>query len=128
MKAFFTSLLIVTTFCAFAQKSPILDRKISVSFTNEKLTNVLNKIALEGNFSFSYNTSIVSDETISFSATNKTIREVLNQIFKGSMGYKEKSNHLILSKVPPKQSRTETTVVILSGYVEDAQTKEKVPD
>jgi hypothetical protein len=128
MKSFFTSLLIVTTLSVFAQKSSILERKISVSFSDEKMTHVLNKIAQEGKFSFSYNTSIVGDETISFNAANKTVREVLDQIFKGTMNYKEKSNHLILSKVPVKQSRTETTVVILSGYVEDAETKEKVPD
>ena len=43
------------------------------------------------------------------------------------MEYKEKSSHLILTKVVIRQTQT-TTAVIISGYVEDAVTKERVPD
>jgi hypothetical protein len=129
MKTFFTSLLIVTALCVFAQRTPILERRISVSFTNEKLSSVLMKIAQEGKFSFAYNTSIIADEQlISLNATNKTVREVLNQLFKGTMEYKAKSSHLILTKVPVKQTQATTSVVIISGYVEDAETKEKIAD
>ena len=110
-------------------KTPILERKISLSVTNERLSNVLSRISQEGKFSFSYNASIVpEDQTLSLNSKNKSVREILNEIFKGSMDYKEKSNHLILTKVPIKQTQVMTTAVIISGYVEDAVTKKRIPD
>ena len=110
-------------------KTPILERKISLSVTNERLSNVLSRISQEGKFSFSYNASIVpEDQTLSLNSKNKSVREILNEIFKGSMDYKEKSNHLILTKVPIKQTQVTTTAVIISGYVEDAVTKKRIPD
>lgn len=115
---------------AHAQKpTPILERTISVSATGEKTVSVLNRIAQEGKFSFSYNASIISPEQVTtVEATNKTVREALNEIFKGTINYKEKNNHLILTKAPAKSVNSATTVVVISGYVEDAETKEKVPD
>jgi len=129
MKSIFIFLFIAIVACGFAQRVPILERKISISLTDEKIANALNRISQEGKFSFSYNASIIDEsQTVTLNVTNKTIREVLNQVFKGRMDYKQKSSHLILTKVPIKQTQATTTVVIISGYVEDAETKEKVPD
>jgi len=129
MRPIFTFLFITIVVSIFAQRVPILERKISISLIEEKLTNALNLISQEGKFSFSYNASIIDEsQTVSLTVSNKTVREVLNQVFKGTMDYKEKSSHLILTKVPIKQTQATTTVVIISGYVEDAETKEKVPD
>src|SRR3954467_9179060 len=121
MKPIFTFSFIVIVVCSFAQRVPILERKISISLTDEKLTNVLNRISQEGKFSFSYNASIIDEnQTVTLSIANKSVREVLNQVFQGTMDYKEKSSHLILTKVSVKQSQAITTVVIISGYVEDS--------
>ncbi len=110
-------------------KAPILERRISLNVNNEQLSNVLSRISLEAKFSFSYNSSIISDtQTLSLNAKNKSVREILNEIFKGSIDYKEKSNHLILTKVLIKQTQSTTTSVIISGYVEDALTGKRIPD
>jgi hypothetical protein len=111
-------------------QASILDRKVSVSFTNEKIATVLNRIGQQAGFSFSYNSSIISeDQVVTLSLRDKTVQEVLNEVFKGSMNYKEKGNHLILSRVEVKQSRAPSvTSMIISGYVENALTKEKIVD
>lgn len=110
-------------------KTPILERKISLTITNERLSSVLSRIALGAKFSFSYNSSIVAeDQTVTLSPKNKSVREILNEIFKGTMDYKEKSNHLILTRVSLKQIQATTTAVIISGYVEDAVTRQRIPD
>ncbi len=129
MRLIFTLLSIVVALSAFSQRVPILERKITISLTDEKLSNALTRIAQEGKFSFSYNTSIITeDQLVTVNVTNKSIREVMNQLFKGTMDYKEKSSHLILTKIPIKKAEAITTVVIISGYVEDAETKEKLAD
>jgi len=108
--------------------TPILERKITISLTNEKIVTALSQIEQVGKFSFSYNSSIISPtETISINVVNKTVREVLQLIFKGTKIYKEKNGYLILTQAPPPP-KTETTVVIISGYVEDEKTGDKIAD
>jgi hypothetical protein len=110
-------------------KTPILDRRISLSVNNEKISAVLTRIAREGGFSFSYNSAILNqDQAITFSASNTAIKEVLNDIFKGTIECKEKKNHLILTRVIRQTQPLTTTAVVISGYVEDAVTRQRLPD
>jgi hypothetical protein len=128
---FLSLFLLALSVSVYGQKTtgPILDRTISIQIKDEKLPDVLAKIAREGSFSFSYNSSIISaDQLASIEAENKTVREMLNQLFKGGMEYREKSNHLILNKVVLKQTSTAMTSIIVSGYVENAATGERVSD
>jgi hypothetical protein len=112
-----------------SQNTPILDRRVDVSFKNEKVTTVLSRIGQLGDFSFSYNSMIISnDEVVTIDMKNKTVREVLNEVFRGSMNYKQKENHLILTKVPVKAAKPNVTSMIISGYVEDWFTNEKIVD
>src|ERR1044071_3136353 len=106
--------------CSFDSRSQsntaILDRRIDVSFKNEKVTTVLNRIGQMANFSFSYNAAIISnDDVVTVEKKNVTVREVLNELFKGSMNYKEKGNHLILTRVPVKAPKSNVTSMIISG-------------
>jgi hypothetical protein len=124
----FAFVLIFATARAQSQV-PILDRHVSVSFTNEKMSVVLARIGQQGGFSFSYNASIIPDDQVAtINLTDKTVREVLNELFKGSINYKEKGNHLILSKVSVKQTKSSIMPLIISGYVENGVTREKIVD
>jgi hypothetical protein len=128
-----TLLLSLALLCGFVAQSqtnaPILDRRIDVSFKNEKITTVLSRIGQLGNFSFSYNSSIIaSDEVVTIDKKNATVREILNEVFRGSMNYKDKGNHLILTRVTVKAPKANVTSMIISGYVEDWFTNEKIVD
>ncbi len=131
MKLFYTLLVAIFSFTqTFAQSKavPLLERKITLSLQEEKVATILTKIGQQGGFSFSYNSSIISDsETATLEITNKSVREALNLVFKGSKNYKEKNGYLILTQAPPPP-KVETTVVVISGYVEDETTGEKVSD
>ncbi|GHN03260.1 hypothetical protein WSM22_47490 [Cytophagales bacterium WSM2-2] len=109
--------------------TPILERKISIELVNEKLPVALERIGRQGGFSFSYNSAIISTtQVVTIKVSGKTIREVLEMIFKGSMQYKEKAKHVILTQTPVQSKVSRTTVIVLSGYVEDEKSGEKVPD
>lgn len=129
MKCILLSLCFFIFISGAAQTAtPILERKISIQLEEEKLPSALDHIARQGGFSFSYNAAIVPPEqTITLKVSGKTVREVLNEIFKGSMRYKEKANHLILLRVPPP-TQASVVISIISGYVEDAKTGEKISD
>lgn len=107
--------------------TPILERKISITANNEKITSALNRIGQAGGFSFSYNSAIISaEQTITLSISEKSVREVLNEIFQGTMNYKEKSNYLIITKAPVPVTKNNIVVIMLNGYVEDSKTGEKI--
>lgn len=114
---------------AFAQ-TPLLDKKVDADFTNERVTTVLTRISQQAGFTFSYNASIIpSDQVVTLNLKDRTVREALNEIFKGSVNYKEKGNHVILTKVTLKQpSKPTSTTMIISGYVEDARSKERITE
>lgn len=125
MRSLLISALLVLLFPAFGQTVSPLSRVISIEANKEKAATVLASIAREGKFSFSYNSTIISeDQLVTIDAQNKTVREILDEIFKGALIYKEKSSHIILSKAPVKTSQSSSTVI--TGFVEDSETKERI--
>ena len=122
------SLILFNSSVTGQSQVPILERKISITATHEKISSVLNRIGQIGGFSFSYNSAIISqEESVSLNITNKSVREVLNEIFKDTMNFKEKGNYLIITKAAPL-SKNNIVVVALNGYVEDGKTGEKIAD
>jgi hypothetical protein len=111
---------------AIAQNdTPYLERPITVSFTNERLDQALKKIADQGGFSFSYNSNVVeAEKLITQVFVNKTVRQILDEIFKGTIEYKIRSHHVILTKA--KISSEEKDEQILSGYVVDEATGQRL--
>ncbi len=111
-------LLFIPTF-SFTQ-TPLLERPITLKVNNEKIPNVLELIAKQGNFSFSYNSDLVKFDTrINLWVFDKPVREVLNQIFKGFLTFKVSKNYIILQKTEPEKAKKS---LILSGYIFDFQT------
>ena len=107
--------------------APILERKISITASNEEIPSVLNRIGQEAGFSFSYNSAIIpADQLISLNMTNQSVRNVLNEIFSGTMNYKEKSKYLIITKAPAPSTKNNIVAIVLNGYVQDATTGEKI--
>ncbi len=124
---FLFCIILVNSFVHGQSSIPILERKISISANNEKITSVLNRIGQAGGFSFSYNSAIISaEQTVSLAITEKSVREILNEIFQGTMNYKEKSNYLIITKAPIPTAKNNIVVIIMNGYVEDSKTGEKI--
>lgn len=119
--------LLVNSFAQSQNTTPILERKISITANDERITSVLTRVGQLAGFSFSYNSAIISPEqSVSLNISNKSIREILNEIFHGSMNYKEKSNYLIITKAVTPIAKNNIMVIILNGYVEDSRTGEKI--
>lgn len=103
-----------------AKKTPILERIITVSLTNETIDDALKKVGRAGGFSFSYKSSIISnDERVSYQGTNVSVREALDHILDGNYSYREKGNHVILTKAEKQSSRDSR---VIDGYVMDDAT------
>lgn len=123
LKYAFYFIVISMPFRLFSQ-TPLLERPVTLRFSNEKISVVLESIAKQGGFSFSYNSAIFDvNNRGDITVQNKPVRDVLNLIFKRSIIYKVRGNYIILQKNDQKES---SKTIILSGYIVDTQTDKPV--
>lgn len=107
---------------SFSQ-TDLLDRRLSISFADQPVKTALKLISESGGFAFSYHPSLFNDEDrVSLTANNKRLREILNELFKGSVSYRARSRHVILTK-PAARKKGEKKI---SGYIIDDATGEKM--
>jgi hypothetical protein len=107
------------------EKAPLLERRISVSVTNERLDMALRKIAHEAGLNFSYSPAVIeTGKLITRNYTNSTIREILDDLFQGSVEYKVRTKHIILTKAKTISEKSDDAVI--SGYVIDEATGERL--
>ncbi|MCU0368588.1 MAG: hypothetical protein MUF39_07135 [Cyclobacteriaceae bacterium] len=124
----FLFVLLPSLICAQAPKEvPLLERKVTLSATNEKTTSVLSRLGQTAGFSFSYNSAIIPDEQlVTIDVENKPVREALNILFQGTMNYKVKSNYVILTRAPAPVAKNNIVTIFINGYVQDLLTGEKI--
>lgn len=119
--------LLATVVLAQKPEAPLLERRVSISVSNESIPAVLNRIGQAGGFSFSYNSNLIDPtQKINLSVSNQSVRDVLNEIFAGAMAYKAKGNYLILTKAPPVVAKNNAVVIVINGYVQDYATGAKI--
>lgn len=110
--------------------TPILERKISLKISNQKLGYVLDVISETAGFNFSYANQIINaNQTVTIYADNRTVKEILDQLFKQQITYQQIGNHLVLqikmvAKIAKQSSTSHPTKYqfLVSGYIRDAQT------
>lgn len=130
--ALFIGLICLTTSHVFAQS--LLDRRISIEVTNQRLSDVLKLISSKGDFYFSYNSSIITrDSLISFSVYNKSVRQVLDQLCGNQYKWQQNNNYIILRKAPlaapvlvTSQTPSAEKLYTVTGIVLNGETGEKV--
>jgi hypothetical protein len=132
MKFFYAFLfLLLAVVCGAQTKErelPLLERPITIAAENEKATLVLTRVGQVAGFSFSYNSSIIdANHAVSLNVQNLTVRQVLNEMFQGTLNYKAKGNYIILTKAAAPPVKNDIVTIIVSGYIEDAITGNKVP-
>lgn len=118
---------------AFSQR--LLDKKISLSIEHQRLDQALEVISNTGDFYFSYNTNLLKkDSLVTLSVSNASVNEVLIKLFGNQLEFRESGNYIILRRAPIRvklvtsSAQTEDKYYIVSGYVIDDQTGQKISD
>ncbi|ULQ57186.1 carboxypeptidase-like regulatory domain-containing protein [Flavihumibacter rivuli] len=113
----------------------LLNRSITLNVTNMPVTDVLELISNQGNFYFSYNSSIIrKDSLVTVHANNKPLKALLDQLFRSGYEFKESGNYIIIRRAPLQltlvtaQEPSTNNIYLVSGYVRDDQTGEKLMD
>lgn len=112
----------------YAQPTSILETRITLRVTNDRLDEVLRQISAQGGFSFSYSPDAIDiTSRVSLNATNLSVREVLNSLFDGTVSFKERRRYVILQKAVASAEK-KTDSFYLNGYIVDQVTGIKLPD
>jgi hypothetical protein len=99
----------------------LLNKNVSVSVRDKTVAEVLKLIEKQGEFSFSYNTDMISgDSLVSVSIGPVPVRQLLDQLLSGKFRYKEKGNFIVIQ---PEQRERYYQV---SGQVLDGETGKEV--
>ncbi|MDZ4665988.1 MAG: carboxypeptidase-like regulatory domain-containing protein [Bacteroidota bacterium] len=120
------SLIIVFVFACFFSKAdiPVLEREVNLSFSNEPIAGVLERIKLQTGAVFSYQSNILNGGApITAKFDRKSIREVLSVILPKNLIFKPKNSYIIIKERPLEKPAAKTE---LSGYVYDASTDKKL--
>lgn len=129
----FLILIIGTTTTGFAQR--ILEKRISIDIRQQRLDRALEVISNTADFYFSYNSNLLKkDSIVSVYADNGSIQEVLTRLFGGQFEFRESGNYIILRRAPLRlklvtsSAQTEDKYYVVSGYVVDDQTGQRISD
>ncbi len=110
-----------------------INKKITVSFKNKPLEDVITEIGTIGNINFSYSPQqLPVDKKITIKAKNKTIKEIFDEIFlKNGIEYVVVEKQVVLKPVkketPQKTEEIKQNVktkYTISGYIKDKSTGE----
>ncbi|MBX7125310.1 MAG: hypothetical protein K1X47_06430 [Cyclobacteriaceae bacterium] len=116
---FFIACLLAFVTGSTRGQGSLLDKPVTLVVRNEPLSVVLEAIARQGDFSFSYSPAVVAAERqVTIQSSGRTVREVLDELFHGTVVYKEKARHIILKPAPAPSPRTNFSV---QGGVTDPQ-------
>jgi len=110
-----------------------LEKKVTVEVKDQQISQVLKKISRAGDFYFSYSgTLIKQDSLVSLSMRNTPVREILNKLFNNKVDYTENGEYIILRyaanhfTIEPENITTAEKLYLISGYVIDTETGQKV--
>lgn len=120
----FVSILTFWCLHSFAQveEPSVLDRKISINFSNVSLPAALRQLNKQAEVLFSYNSHIIprGDKIVS-SYQNESLRQILDDLFQGAdLHYKELNGNILINK-------RAFTDRILRGKVVESEGKSPLP-
>ncbi|MEO6302515.1 MAG: STN and carboxypeptidase regulatory-like domain-containing protein [Bacteroidia bacterium] len=101
-----------------------MEREVTLTLNNERISEGLNKIQDQTGLIFSYSSSIINNlQPISINIKQKTVREVLALLLPNHISYRAKNNYIILKERSVEKNPKKTE---LSGYVYDKTTDKKI--
>lgn len=112
-------------------KLPPLERPVSIHVSNMPLEEFLKELSEEGKVSFAYSPKILEGaKKVNINVKNKSVRYILNQVFMGSVSYKTKGNHVILSSNPIQKpvAQKPPKYFKVTGYVIDGSTSARLSE
>jgi len=126
----FILFILLQGYSAIAQSQPYLDKKVSFTFSDMSLSNVLRAIGNKTGVKFSYNPDIIQPgKRINMRFNNTPLRDVLKQLLNDpSIAYREIGNQIVLYRGDPSQFPLEPNQQLIQGKPVIVIPAKKIPD
>ena len=130
--------LMIFTLSALANTATaqqLLNKTLSLSVNQQPLDEALEILSNKGGFFFSYNSHIIKkDSIVTLTMTNRSVQDILSALLGNHYEFKESGNYIIIRRAPIRLRLVTSAAVnedkfyVISGYVIDDQTGEKISD
>lgn len=129
LKSFLFFLIIFSSPFRIDGQNRLLDKKITLEVSGEKVEKVLAHIERLAEVSFSYNSDIIpGDSLVSFTSENKSIEKALTHFLGKNYSFKSTGKYIIiLQKNNRQEINPEKNRYNISGIVTDARTSMPLP-
>ncbi|MBB6112558.1 hypothetical protein HDF23_005333 [Mucilaginibacter lappiensis] len=126
------ALFIPALFCTKLYAQNNLMKEISIGeIKQQRMGNVLDKIASKGNFYFAYNNKTVpADSMVSVAGYHGTLFSLLDKLLGDSYEFKEVPGYIVLRHAPGKlyiTAEVDKELGIVKGYVNDVTGQKAIP-
>lgn len=116
-----------------AHAQSLLNKTITLSVKEKRLTDVLAEISKKGGFYFSYNGKLIPrDSLVTIDARDRPVREILGRLFQNRYELEERNNYVIITAALPHLSlinpdlTAEDNSYSVSGIIIDERTGERL--
>ena len=122
--------ILLQGYAAIAQSHPYLDKKVSFTFSDMALANVLRSIGNKTGVKFSYNPDVIQpNKRINMRFNNTPLRDVLKQLLNDpTISYREIGNQIVLYRGDPSQFPLEPNQQLIQGKPVIVIPAKKIPD
>lgn len=102
----------------------LLEKHISIKFSQKPLKQALTEIGRKGDFYFSYNTNIIKgDSLVNLEEGDRTIKQILDKLLGNNYEFVESGRYIIILQ---KAASPSVKLYTISGYVLDGSTNERI--
>ncbi len=113
----------------FAQhkSTPLLEKEVTISVTNETIPFILNEVSAQSGAVFSYSPEAInSSKRVSLTEKSKSVRHIINILLGDEVTYNVKGKYIILKKIDASSQQKAAQKVVVEGYLYDSQTGKKI--
>ena len=126
----FIFFILLQGYTAIAQSQPYLDKKVSFTFSDMALVNVLRSIGNKTGVKFSYNPDVIQPgKRINMRFNNTPLRDVLKQLLNDpTISYREIGNQIVIYRGDPSQFPLEPNQQLIQSKPVIVIPAKKIPD
>ncbi len=119
---------------SFAQNDshPLLEKRIDIELTNQKIEKVLDEISSKSGLYFSYDPTVFNaQQLVSVNHQNQKIGIILEELFYRDYSFQVLKNQVIITKFEPEKEKQKTKQTKnfekFSGYIHNVKSQEPIP-
>lgn len=123
---FLLTLVIWMVFSITSHAQSVLQKKVTISFSGQPLSQALQQLQQKTGISFAYTQNDVQPFLVpALVFTDEPLENVCREMFKNTtLSFKESGGYIVITRGAPPPVKKKQTVLLITGKITDAETKD----